>query len=177
MGFYDESGVSEKPTVRRTWAPRGKTPVIASTGSWKNLSLMAAILCTPAGRKPRLFLKSIPGTVHAKDVLAYLRDLKRHRAGRKILLFWDGLAAHRARTVRRYLKENKSWLRVVRLPAYAPELNPPEYLWAAMKTKYLANLRPEGLAILGKAVRNSYRRIRREPDLLSGFLRASGLFR
>lgn len=137
---------------------------------------MAAILCTPAGRNPKLFLKSIPGAVHAEEILIYLRGLKRHRAGRKILLFWDGLMAHRAKIARQFLKENGSWLRAVRLPAYAPELNPPEYLWSAMKTKYLANLRPEGLPLLGKAVRNSYRRIKKKPDLLSGFLKASKLF-
>ena len=155
---------------------KGKTPIIVSAGGWKNLSLLAAILCTPAGRKPKLFLKSLPGAVHAKEIIAYLRDLKRHRAGRSILLFWDGLAAHRAKTVKQFLKENKSWLRAIRMPAYAPELNPPEYLWAAMKTKYLANLRPEGLPLLGKAVRSSYRRIKKKPDLLSGFLKASKLF-
>ena len=140
------------------------------------MSLMAAILCTPVGRKPTLFLKSSPGTVHAQDVLHYLRDLKRHRAGRNILLFWDGLMAHRAKVVKQFLKENESWLRAVRLPAYAPELNPPEYLWSAMKAKYLANLRPEGLPLLGKAVSSSYRQIKKKPDLLAGFLKASKLF-
>ena len=176
MGFYDESGVSEKPTVRRTWALRGQTPVIASTGSWKNLALMAAITCAPTGRSPELFLKSIPGTVHAREVVSYLRDFKRHVHGKRILLFWDGLMAHRAKIVKTFLRENGSWLRTVRLPAYAPELNPPEYLWSAMKTKYLANLRPEGLVAVRKAVRRGACRIKKEPDLLVGFLKASKLF-
>jgi transposase len=138
--------------------------------------LLAAILCTPEGRKPKLFLKSLPGAVHAKEIIAYLHDLRRHRAGRSILLFWDGLAAHRAKVVKQFLQENRSWLRAIRMPAYAPELNPPEYLWAAMKTKYLANLRPEGLAALGKAVRRGTQQIKKEPDLLAGFLKASKLF-
>lgn len=155
---------------------KGRTPIIVSAGGWKNLSLLAAILCTPAGRKPKLFLKSLPGAVHAKEIIVYLRNLKRHRAGRNILLFWDGLAAHRAKIVKQFLKENRSWLRAIRMPAYAPELNPPEYLWAAMKAKYLANLRPEGLPLLGRAVRNSYRQIKKKPGLLAGFLKASRLF-
>jgi len=155
---------------------KGQTPVIPSAGSWKNLSLMAAILCTATGRDPKLFLKSQPGAVHAEEILKYLRNLKRHLRGRKLLLFWDGLAAHRAKVVKQYLEENKSWLRAVRMPAYAPELNPPEYLWAAMKAKYLANLRPD-LAAVGKAVKLGYRRIKKKPDLLAGFLKASKLFR
>lgn len=137
---------------------------------------MAAIICIPAGQKPKLFLKSLPRTVHAKEILDYLRDLKRHRAGRNLLLFWDGLMAHRAKVVASFVKENRSWLRVIRLPAYAPELNPPEYLWSAMKAKYLANLRPEGLAAVGQAVQRGYRRIKKKSDLLSGFLQASRLF-
>ena len=128
------------------------------------------------GRHPKLFLKSTQGTVHAEEIIGYLRDLKRHRAQRNIMLFWDGLMAHRAKIVTAWLRENRSWLRVVRLPAYAPELNPPEYLWSAMKTKYLANLRPEGIAAVGKAVTTGCRRIKKKPDLLSGFLKASKLF-
>lgn len=155
---------------------KGRTPIILSAGSWKNLSLMAAILCVAAGRNPKLFLKSQPGAAHAKEIVKYLRDLKRHLCGRKLLLFWDGLMAHRAKIVKQFLKENKLWLRVVRMPAHAPELNPPEYLWAAMKAKDLANLRPEGLVAVGRAVRRSCRRIKKKPDLLAGFLKASKLF-
>jgi transposase len=147
-----------------------------SAGSWKNLSLMAAILCAASGRNPKLFLKSQAGAVHAKEILKYLKDLKRHLHGRRLLLFWDGLMAHRAKIVKQFLEENKSWLRVIRMPAYAPELNPPEYLWAAMKAKDLGNLRPD-LAAVGKAVRRSYCRIKKKPNLLAGFLKASKLFR
>lgn len=154
---------------------KGKTPIIVSAGSWKNLSLMAAILCAASGRNPKLFLKSKSGAVHAAEILKYLRDLKRHIPGKKLLLFWDGLAAHRAKTVKQFLKENRSWLRAIRMPAYAPELNPPEYLWAAMKARDLANLRPDLVAV-GQAVRRSYRRIKKKPDLLAGFLKASKLF-
>ena len=155
---------------------KGKTPIIASAGSWKNLSLMATIVCAPRGRKPKLFLKSKTGAVNAGVILKYLADLKRHMGGKKLLLFWDGLPAHRARVVSQFLKENRSWLRVVRMPAYAPELNPPEYLWSSMKTKDFPNLLPEGLSAVGRAVRRGYRRIRKRPDLLAGFLKASKLF-
>lgn len=91
-------------------------------------------------------------------------------------MFWDGLPAHRSKIVKAFLKTQKDWLKVRRLPAYAPELNPPEYLWSAMKAKDVSNLRPEGLSVVGKAVKRGYRRIRKQPDLLVGFLKASKLF-
>jgi transposase len=123
-----------------------------------------------------LFLKSQPGTVDKIAVIHYLKELKKHMRGKKLLLFWDGLPAHRAKMVNLLLKTQTNWLIVRRLPAYAPELNPPEYLWSAMKAKDICNIRPNGLSALDKAVQRSYRRIKKQPDLLLGFLRASKLF-
>lgn len=137
--------------------------------------MMATITCTGRGRKPKLFLKSQPGTVKTDSVVAYLKELKRHLAGRKLLLLWDGLPAHRAKRAQQYIGTQAEWLRVVRLPAYAPELNPPEYLWSAMKAKDICNLRPE-LKIVHACVKKGYRRIRSQPNILTGFLRASRLF-
>lgn len=162
--------------MRRTWGLVGRTPIIQSTGSWKNLSLLGTVICTPKGRKPQLFLKSQPGTVNWQAVIKYLKELKKHLRGRKLLLFWDGLPAHRSKKVKAFLKTQRDWLKVKRLPAYAPELNPPEYLWSAMKAKDVANLRPDGLSAVGKAVKRGYRRVRKQPDLLIGFLQASKLF-
>lgn len=137
---------------------------------------MATITCTATGLRPKLFFKSQPGTVNAGVVIKYLKELKKHLRGRKLLLFWDGLPAHRAKIVEQFLKNQTMWLKVVRMPAYAPELNPPEYLWAAMKAKDVGNLRPKGLSVVSRAVSKGHRRIRRQPNLLIGFLKASGLF-
>jgi transposase len=103
-----------------------------------------------------------------------LKDLKRHRHGRKILLIWDGLPAHRALKVQNYIKTQKEWLRIERFPSYAPELNPIEYLWSSMKKKHLGNLTAD-LSILGKELKKCKRKIR-DPELLRGFLNASKLY-
>lgn len=39
--FVDESGLSERPTRVRTWAPRGQTPVLQYHFNWHQLSVMA----------------------------------------------------------------------------------------------------------------------------------------
>lgn len=162
--------------MRRTWGIKGRTPVVKSSGSWKNLSLMGTLVCTAGGRKPKLFLKSRHGAINADAVIVYLKELRRHMRGRKLLLFWDGLPAHRAKIVRMFIEEHKSQLKVVRFPAYAPELNPQEYFWSALKTKDLCNLEPE-LEVVKRAVSKGYRRIRKQPELLKGFLKASKLFK
>lgn len=135
MGFHDESGISERPVVRATWAVKGRTPTIESAGSWKNLRLSGVLLTTPKGNRPKLYLGVFYGSMKGGDFVCYLKTLKRRLAGRKLLLIRDGLPAHRARVVADYLAAHRAWLRVKRLPAYAPELNPIEYLWSAMKTK------------------------------------------
>ena len=65
----------------------------------------------------------------AKDILRFLKELKTYLKGKKLLLIWDGLPAHRARIIREYARKEQVWLRSERFPAYAPELNPIEYLW------------------------------------------------
>lgn len=174
MGFHDETGLSERPFIHRTWARRGKTPTIISSGSWKKLSLSGVIVTDPEGRRPGFLLRSIAGSVDAKEVIRFLKDIKRHLGGKKLLLFMDGLPAHRAKVVQSYIRSQTLWLRVIQLPAYAPELNPIEYLWGMMKKTYLANLTPE-LGVIGRELRRCRRKMS-DKRLLQGFLKASGLY-
>lgn len=128
----------------------------------------------PQGIHPRLLLRSLAGTVDAKEVIRFLQDIKRHLYGKKLLLFMDGLPAHRAKIVQAYIRSQRSWLRVVRFPAYAPELNPIEYAWGMMKKAYLSNMTPE-LAVIGRELRRC-RRNMNDRELLRGFLKASTLY-
>ena len=111
----------------------------------------------------------------AKDILRFLKELKTYLKGKKLLLIWDGLPAHRAKIIREYARKEHTWLRSERLPAYAPELNPIEYLWSAMKRKDVANHVPAGLRDLRQTIRRSGRRLS-DTKLLQGFLRASELY-
>ena len=113
--------------------------------------------------------------MNARDILRFLKELKRHLNGKNLLLIWDGLPAHRAKIVTQYMLREKQWLRVERFPAYAPELNPIEYLWSAMKRKDLANQIPSGMSSLRRAVRRSRNRLS-HAAVLRGFLKASGLY-
>jgi hypothetical protein len=137
--------------------------------------MVGIIITTPAGRNVRLFVRTIAGGLTAQETVRFLTELKRHMRGRKLLLIWDGLPAHRAQIVQRWLRRNASWLRVERLPAYAPELNPIEYCWGTMKKKHLGNLRADGMPALGHALRRA-KRAMNDSELLRGFLRASELY-
>ena len=93
----------------------------------------------------------------------------------RVVLIWDGLGAHRAKLTRAHIHRQRRWLTVVRLPAYAPELNPVEALWAWLKQKDLANTAVDGLDVAAERVRRGARRGRARPDLLLAFLAKAGL--
>ena len=76
-----------------------------------------------------------------------------------------------------YLKKQKRWLSVERLPPYAPELNPVEYLWAHISCTRTANFCPKDLSQLSRRIRGGAQYIRNHPALGRSFLKLSGLFK
>lgn len=176
LGFLDETGFSDRPTVRKTWSKKGRTPVIPTAGGWKNRTVIGTIVASPRGDRPRFFGSIRPSAVRTPDIIAYLKNLKRHLKGRKLILFWDGLRAHTSKATSAYVRTERHWLTTERTPTYAPEVNPAEYGWANMKTKDTANSCSETLALLDLRIRSGIRRLGRSPHLLKGFLKASGLF-
>ena len=174
--FYDESGFSERPTVRRTWAPKGKTPIIRSTGSWKNISATGIVATDAKMKHVRAFCTFKKGAVRKENTLLTLRHLLRH-IQKPIALFWDGLAQHRAKIVREFLAKHSNRFVITEcFPSYAPELNPQEYIWAASKTKDMANFCPNDDSDLLCRAQKSIRRIQKSPHILRGALKKSGLF-
>jgi transposase len=174
--FEDESGVSQQPVVRRTWAPRGQTPCLRHTGAnWKRLSIAAALAFRWDGRRTRLYFQTRPGTYTDGTLIEFLRALKQHFRGQRVVLIWDGLGAHKSRRMQRYLVTQQSWLHVERLPAYAPDLNPVELLWGNLKARELANCCPADVLTLRRPIRVGCQRIRRHPRLAHAFLRHVGL--
>ena len=113
--------------------------------------------------------------MRARSFIRYLEKLKQYRRGRQLTLFLDGLPAHRAKVVCRWIEANKHWLTVYRFPAYAPEYNPAEYVWSATKTKDHANRCPKNMDALERRIRRGLKRVS-EASILKGCLKASKLF-
>src|SRR6059036_2434704 len=170
--FEDESGVSQQPVVRRTWAPRGETPILIHTGGhWKRLSIAGALAFRWDGRRTRFFFHTRAGSYTDAALIRFLRDLKRHFPRQRLLLIWDGLSGHTSRVMTAYLARQRAWLTVERLPGYAPDLNPIEQLWGNVKTRELANVCAPNLAALRPPLRAGFARVRRQPQLAFAFLR------
>ena len=173
--FQDESGVSQRPSVRRTWAPKGKTPLLIHAFNWSKISVCAAIGYRWDGSRSRVFFQTREGSYNSETLIAFLKDLKRDLRGQKAILVWDGLPAHHSRDMQEYLLGERRWLTVERLPGYAPDLNPVETLWGNIKGQELANRCAEDLAELDSAVRAGMKRVRKSRKLPFSFLKHVGL--
>lgn len=174
--FEDESGISQHPVVRRTWAPRGETPVLIHTGAnWKRLSVAGALAFRWDGRRTRFFFQTQAGTYTDVRLITFLHDLKRHFRGQRVILIWDGLGAHKSHRMLTYVARQHAWLTLERLPAYAPDLNPIEQVWGNVKTRELANFCAPDLTALRRPLRTGFARVRHHPDLAFAFLRHAGL--
>lgn len=160
--FADECGFSQKSTAKKTWAPAGETPVLEMNFNWEKLSVIGGISLKS------LYFQMYEESIKSEQVVAFLEHLQRHVGG-KLLVIWDGLPAHRSKTVAEYLKKTKGRVWVERLPAYAPELNPIEYLWGNVKGNDLANISPKELWELSKHVRDALFKKRRRPNLIRAF--------
>ena len=108
-----------------------------------------------------------------KPVLDFLRHVQRH-LHRPIVLFWDGGSIHRRRLVKECPASGRMRLYVCRFPAYAPELNPAEYVWTHGK-RCLANGTTHDNDELSKDLRTALGRIGRSQHLLKACLRMSDL--
>lgn len=175
LGFLDESGFSQRPPIRATWAPRGQTPELVEPFNWKTLSGIAAMLTDPGGRRFRWLLGLHRGSIRSAQVVCFLKALQRDRR-RPVLLLWDRLPAHRSRVVEQTLAGQKAWLRLEWLPAYAPELNPVELLWNHLDTTALANTPVEDLVRLARRLHRGLRQLRARPAVTRGFLKHTHLF-
>ena len=173
--FLDESGISERPPIRRTWAPRGQTPIVQHPFNWKKLSICSAIAYRWDGRRCRLYFRIIAGSYNDEKLISFLGQMETQLRGRKVILVWDGLPSHRSRQMNQYLNQQQRWLSVVRLPAYAPEMNPVESLWANILGQELANRSVKDLGEMVEGVRSGFRRVHSEEWLLHSFLNHAGL--
>ena len=164
--LIDETGLSLNPLVRRSWAPRGKTPAVGGDGGHrKKVSVIGAVTVSPVARRLGFYFETAAdGYFSAEKVVAFLRNLLEHPPG-KVVVIWDGGGNHKGPLVREFLGRNTR-LRLERLPAYCPDLNPVEAVWSWLKWGRLANYVPDALADLDDWAVEYLVELKHNPELL-----------
>lgn len=163
-----------QPVVRRTWAPRGQTPLQWQWDRHDRVSVISAITLAPRRRRIGLYWEIWRQNICGEDVVAFLRDVRRHLR-RDITLILDRWSVHKGRTVQEYLQDYAAEIHVEWLPGYAPELNPDEQVWNHSKYSDLANFSPANCDQLELHVELSLRKQRVQSSLLRSFFKTAEL--
>jgi transposase len=164
--WVDESGFYLLPATVRTYAPRGETPVLRVPLTRDHLSAISAI--TPAGQ---ILMQVKDHALRGPDVVRFLQHLLRHIPG-KLLVIWDGSPIHRAQVVKDFLAQGAAQrLHLEPLPAYAPELNPDEWLWQYLKRRELRNVCCHSLTELRDELRLAVARVRHKLAVIRAWIR------
>ena len=123
----DETGLRADDVRGRSYAPRGRTPVVRVCQTRIKLSLITAVT-----NKGELRWMIVDGAVNGPTFLRSLARLIRDARG-KVFLIVDRLKAHRAHPVRDWLEAHRPEIEVHYLPSYSPDLNPDEGVNADLK--------------------------------------------
>ena len=134
--FGDETGMRSDHQAGKSYAPKGKTPVIKATGKRFSLNMISAI-----SNRGHLQFRIIDGTFNGEVFQSFLEGMIKY-GKKKIFYITDGHPAHKTKKLKAWLEEKQDRIEVFFLPPYSPELNPQEYLNQDIKTNVIGKKRP-----------------------------------
>jgi len=159
----DQMGLRSDHTAGRSYSPKGKTPVMTTTGKRFGCSMMSAL--TNAGN---LSFMTFRTRFNAAVLIDFLRRLVR-QSNRKALLILDGHPVHKSRKVKAWLAKHAAEIEVFLLPGYSPELNPDEYLNQDIKANVFKHERPEDAQHMQGLLSKAMRQRQRTPEKVKSY--------
>ena len=167
--FVDQSGFYLLPSVVRTYAPVGQTPILHEKLTREHLSAMSGITL-----EGKLLMVEQERAFKGEDVVRFLKHALGQIPG-KLLIVWDGSPIHRSKVVKEFVKGGAAdRIRLEQLPGYAPDLNPDEGIWKHLKYTELKNLCCQNLAELRVELRKAKERLRHKKHVILGCIRQPG---
>lgn len=161
--FGDEAGVRSDHHAGTTWAAKGKTPVVSSTGARFGMNMISAVSAQGEFR-----FMVVKGRIGAPRFIEFIKRLI-HGTDRTIFLIVDGHPAHKARKVTEFVETIKKRFRLFFLPPYSPELNPDERVWNDLKNNAIGRQMISSPDQMHKAVVSHLRFIQKSPDRVRAY--------
>jgi transposase len=163
----DEVGFLMNPSVKKTWAPKARTPVVPYRSKrQKKISVLGAVVLHTATRQIDLVCDFHPDSyVRGGQAAAFVHRLLAEYPDRGIDLVWDNLNAHRSKLVKELLVDHPR-LKFHYLPPYAPDLNAAEGVWCQAKHHRMANHSIDNLDVLLSETQRHLGDIAKEQNLL-----------
>jgi hypothetical protein len=163
--FGDESGLRSDYHAGTTWARKGQTPVVSSTGARYRLNMLSAV-----NRRGRMRFMIEKKGLNADVVCQFLRRLM-VGSTRPVFLIWDGHPIHKSSKVAETVRSYKGRLRVYLLPGYSPELNPGEGVWREVKAHRLGRAGVFTFMDMKSKALGALRHLAHRPDKIRSFFR------
>jgi transposase len=134
--FVDEAHFYADVDLHGKWVLKGSPARVDSTNPryGEKASYYAAV-CLETGEVEAL---PLTGNSNAETSVSFLQQLRAHHLT-PLVVFWDNAPAHGGDPLRDYLTTPDLRLRLVRLPAYSPDFNAAEHLWAWVRAEVTAN--------------------------------------
>lgn len=161
--FGDEAGVRSDHHAGTTWAVKGKTPIVSSTGARFGLNMLSAVSAQGEFR-----FMVVKGRIASSQFISFIKRLIQGTK-RMVFLIVDGHPAHKARKVAKYIETIKERFRLFFLPPYSPELNPDERVWNDLKNNGVGRQVITAPKQLHGAVLSRLRFIQKSPDRVRSY--------
>lgn len=127
--FQDEARFGRLSNPQRCWAPKPVRPLVTQ-GVVREYTYAYAALSPEGGCLDWMIVP----TMRAEAASDFLKAVAGKHPDEFVVMVWDGAPSHRSGEV-----DVPSNMALVRLPPYAPELNPVEHLWDDIREKHFAN--------------------------------------
>ncbi len=164
--WADETGLSNQANYGRSFAPKGKTPVIARPARRFSQSMISSLT-----NQGKLRFMIYDGALKAAIFLRFLRRLVKD-ATRKVFLIVDNPRVHRAKLVAAWVQANTERIELFYLPPYAPEHNPHEFLHNDLKQALARRRIPRDKPALKSGLASYMRGLQRRPAKVRSFFQA-----
>jgi transposase len=164
--FLDEAGIRSDVPLGRTWAPRGQTPVVQTSGQRQAVNAISAI-----NARGGFWYRTFQGSLNAARFIEFLKAFLRSRR-RPVFLIVDRHPAHIAKVVAKFIHEKQGRVELHFLPGYAPDLNPDEFVWNHLRAQGVSKKPLQRNESLRERVEADLAKIKSLPRLVKSFFRA-----
>jgi transposase len=162
----DEAGVCSTCQVIKTYAPKGKTPVLRQPGRRFSMSMISTVT-----NRGALKFMVYEGGLNVAIFLRFLGRLIKYQR-KKVFLILDNLKVHHAKKVQSWIDKHLESIELFFLPSYAPEYNPDEYLNNAVKQRTHREKMSRDQKELTKHLRSTLAGLQKEPDTIKNLFQA-----
>ncbi len=134
--FAHEAHFRADADLHGKWVRKGRPALVDSTcPRWGEQASYYSAVCLETGETAHM---ELTGTSSSATSAAFLKQLRANHP-EPLVVIWDNGPAHGGEAVRDYLSTPDLALRLLRLPAYSPDFNPDEAIWAWARAEVTAN--------------------------------------